>query len=775
MKTTYFINKYILLINYFYNTLKINVLFIVCVFFVATKSHSQDYNQYQPLLNKGLLPIDFTMPSSEKYRKDVKNIGNTSKGDDRKTKSNFYLENNFSVDQMLRSGRILYDESLTKYIYEILDVLLKDKPDLRRQVRVYLLRSPSVNAFATSSGVIFINMGLLSHLENEAQLAFILSHELTHIERKHSLDLYIEAKKIDKNISRYDILRRNDYDEVQLSRHRFSKEKESEADDYGLQTYVKTNYDIAAIDAAFDVLKYAEQPFEELPFEKSIFENEDLKIPDSYLLEKVNPIKGQNEYTDDRESTHPNLAKRRAAVAKKLALQKPKGDQLYIVSQAKFEELQKAIRFEMPQLYLHNRQQQDAIYHSFLLSKQFPNNPYLQQSIAKALYTLTKYNNSNRYVMEADSIQGEVQQVYQLFSKMSAKDLNIITLRYFWDLKKRLPNSEEIKLMGNDIYKEFVEHHDDVWAKLSKKPLAKVLAERTALELKRSNDSTEVERPKEEKKKKKSKKKIDKTKEVISDTITSDWSRFAFVDLLNSDTAFVKMHERLKAEKIATDSLLREDYGAYVDSSKDEEQKGVRMGIPKVVFVNPLYMNLDARDENNAIQFFATEDGQTRFVESLRENAKLARLKINVLDVHQLKSNDATTFNEIMLLNEWVSEQQEAETLLIYGTQQARINAIAKKYDTDFFVWTGVVSMHETKNIFKTGLLLLAGIGYLPMMPFSIYESIKPEYNTLFFCTIYDVKTGRLKSVKYDYMKRNDTRALLNSQLYDALLQIRKE
>jgi hypothetical protein len=245
------------------------------------------------------------------------------------------------------------------------------------------------------------------------------------------------------------------------------------------------------------------------------------------------------------------------------------------------------------------------------------------------------------------------------------------------------------------------------------------------------------------------------------------------VDWLSSDTTFVAMHDRLKAEKMEKDSTLEENWDAYVKDHQKEEKNGVRLGITKVVFVNPYYLNLDARDDNNKTQFIETENGQVYFKDMLKKNASLAGLNATILDVHDLQSTDTETFNDIMLLNEWVVEQQDADELLLCGSQQVRINKIAEKYHTDYFAWTGVVSMHEKKSTFKAALLLLAGIGYLPIMPYSLYKTIKPEYNTLFFNTLYDVRTGRLRTIKYDYMKKNDTNAIINSQLYDACLQIR--
>ena len=49
-----------------------------------------------------------------------------------------------------------------------------------------LLDSPVVNAFALPGGYVYITRGLMAHLENEAQLAVVLGHEIGHVVGRHA-------------------------------------------------------------------------------------------------------------------------------------------------------------------------------------------------------------------------------------------------------------------------------------------------------------------------------------------------------------------------------------------------------------------------------------------------------------------------------------------------------------------------------------------------------------------------------------------------------------
>ena len=52
---------------------------------------------------------------------------------------------------------------------------------------IHVLINPSLNAFAYPTGAIYVHSGLLARLENEAQLATVLAHEIAHIVHRHAI------------------------------------------------------------------------------------------------------------------------------------------------------------------------------------------------------------------------------------------------------------------------------------------------------------------------------------------------------------------------------------------------------------------------------------------------------------------------------------------------------------------------------------------------------------------------------------------------------------
>jgi len=57
-----------------------------------------------------------------------------------------------------------------------------------------VLNSPVVNAFALPGGYVYVTRGLLTHLQNEAQLAVVLGHEVAHVAARHSARQALKAQ-----------------------------------------------------------------------------------------------------------------------------------------------------------------------------------------------------------------------------------------------------------------------------------------------------------------------------------------------------------------------------------------------------------------------------------------------------------------------------------------------------------------------------------------------------------------------------------------------------
>jgi len=95
----------------------------------------------------------------------------------------------------LRSrGLILQDDTVTTYVQRIGQGLIPATGEGVPPIRLHVLRDPLVNAFALPNGGIYLNVGLLARLENEAQLAHVIGHEVAHVVQRHGLQQHQSRK-----------------------------------------------------------------------------------------------------------------------------------------------------------------------------------------------------------------------------------------------------------------------------------------------------------------------------------------------------------------------------------------------------------------------------------------------------------------------------------------------------------------------------------------------------------------------------------------------------
>ncbi len=85
-----------------------------------------------------------------------------------------------------RSGFLLGDPAVTAYVQGVQDALARAEGFAPGTFEIRILRDPTLNAFAYPDGGVYLHTGLLARLQNEAQLAAILGHEMTHAIARHT-------------------------------------------------------------------------------------------------------------------------------------------------------------------------------------------------------------------------------------------------------------------------------------------------------------------------------------------------------------------------------------------------------------------------------------------------------------------------------------------------------------------------------------------------------------------------------------------------------------
>ncbi|MGH9478243.1 MAG: M48 family metallopeptidase [Terriglobales bacterium] len=111
----------------------------------------------------------------------------------------------------------------------------------RLPYRFHLIPNPGfVNAFAIPGGHVFIGQGLINQMSTEDELAFVLGHEIEHIDHYHAVErVQIESQLRSLNL---DVVAALAQIPASLWEAGFSKDEEFEADREGLRIAVASGY-----------------------------------------------------------------------------------------------------------------------------------------------------------------------------------------------------------------------------------------------------------------------------------------------------------------------------------------------------------------------------------------------------------------------------------------------------------------------------------------------------------------------------------------------------
>ncbi len=96
----------------------------------------------------------------------------------------FWMQMDQVEEALKTSGRVVTDPDLDVYVR---DIVCRLAPAYCGDVRIYIVQSANFNASMAPNGSMRVWSGLILRAENEAQLAYVLGHELAHYLRRHSL------------------------------------------------------------------------------------------------------------------------------------------------------------------------------------------------------------------------------------------------------------------------------------------------------------------------------------------------------------------------------------------------------------------------------------------------------------------------------------------------------------------------------------------------------------------------------------------------------------
>jgi predicted Zn-dependent protease len=166
--------------------------------------------------------------------------------------------------QVVQEYGIYKDPEMTAYLDGMCQRLGKvsHRPNLSYQLKV--LDASVVNAFAVPGGYVYFTRGILASLNNEAELAGVMAHEVGHITARHSAQQYSNAQLAQVTLgvgsavaSAVGLSSLSGLAQLGASMLflRFSRDNERQADSLGVEYSSKLNYDASQMAEFFQTLE----------------------------------------------------------------------------------------------------------------------------------------------------------------------------------------------------------------------------------------------------------------------------------------------------------------------------------------------------------------------------------------------------------------------------------------------------------------------------------------------------------------------------------------
>jgi predicted Zn-dependent protease len=165
------------------------------------------------------------------------------------------------------SGIIYEDQELEDYLSRIVRKLQPPEIHETFNFRLRIIKDPHLNAFAFPNGVIYVHTGILARLDNEAQFAALIAHEMTHCTRRHTLRAFrvLKNHKAIPGSQRKAMARSGKGENLlaflgkagsKAAVTGYSQKLETEADTVGLELMSKAGYEPSEALRLFEHLKH---------------------------------------------------------------------------------------------------------------------------------------------------------------------------------------------------------------------------------------------------------------------------------------------------------------------------------------------------------------------------------------------------------------------------------------------------------------------------------------------------------------------------------------
>ena len=352
----------------------------------------------------------FLLGFKNRYLKKEKEVKSKFRGKKKKELLKMYKEQFDELKENFDKGELYYEKKNREYLHKILNHIIKYNPELKKH-KFYLefSRMPEPNAYSIGDGTLIIDFDLINFLDNEAQLASVISHEISHYllhHREKSYEKHVDIvlsknyrKKI-KNIKKTSYNRQSKAESllkgiVYSKRHK-SRKHEYQADSLGLLLFSHTKYNPEEFVNALKKLDSVDVDKDSLSvdFLKKFFSTKHQKFNPEWLeIEDFSEYQYSKDKNWDIDSlkTHPNIKNRILKVEKLIKKHNLKNSNSDFAVDSKFyNDLKRRSVYEQIFTYYYLKEYGQGLYRTLIGLQKNPDDKFLQKMFIKFFEKLNK-------------------------------------------------------------------------------------------------------------------------------------------------------------------------------------------------------------------------------------------------------------------------------------------------------------------------------------------------------------------------------------------------
>ena len=364
-------------------------LLMICAFCNVCKAQEQPY-VYKPFTNDLNEAKKIQGIITERLNGQITAAPATFK----KETIDIYKTRHKSIENLATEKYIITEKKAVAYLQQLVNEIVdNNKHLLVTPVTVMFLKDENPNAACYGEGIIFFNLGLFTRLDNESEVAFVISHELAHHYFEHSnksIARYVNtlyAKETQdrlKQINNKEFGRNADLQKLaqglSFTHSRHSRDHEKEADSLALVFLKNTKFNTAAAITTLQLLDTIDhETFDAVTFEKQVFNFADAPFKQKWTRKEEGIFGGHAVLTrdsilSDSLKTHPDCQVRIKALQSLVNAGegKPKSP----INLSLFAELKNDFAYELIAHYINEEMYSQSLYHSLALLSKKTNDAY---------------------------------------------------------------------------------------------------------------------------------------------------------------------------------------------------------------------------------------------------------------------------------------------------------------------------------------------------------------------------------------------------------------